>query len=442
MAGLEMIDYAKKKGVKYVFLQFTDILGRLRTITITIERLQSYIEEGTAVDGSSIEGFAKIEDSDLVLKPIPRSFIQLPWNEKVARIICEVRQPDGSPFEGDPRYILEQYLLRVERNMGLKYYVGPELEFFLLREDKPADNAFYYATAPLDKSTGYRIEMADYIEYFGLLPEYLHHEVAPGQQEINFRFSDALTIADGVQVYKLVATHLAEKYGLVATFMPKPFFGMNGSGMHVHQSVFFADSNENAFAGEKEGTLSELAFNFIAGLLKYAPAITAITSPTVNSYKRLVPGYEAPVYITWGYGNRSALIRVPKYALKSKSRIRIEYRSPDPSSNPYLAFAVMLAAGIQGIKEELEPPEPLPRNLYKLTEEERKKLGIKTLPGSLDVALEEMKKAPFIKEVLGEHIYTKFIELKTKEWKEYTSEVKEPYTQEVTEWERKKYLYW
>ena len=207
--------------------------------------------------------------------------------------------------------------------MGLRYYVGPELEFLLLREDKPADNAFYYATAPLDKSTGYRIEMADYIEYFGLLPEYLHHEVALGQQEINFRFGDALTIADGVQVYKLVATHLAEKYGLVATFMPKPFFGMNGSGMHVHQSVFFADSNENAFAGEKEGTLSELAFNFIAGLLKYAPAITAITSPTVNSYKRLVPGYEAPVYIAWGYGNRSALIRVPKYALKSKSRIKL-----------------------------------------------------------------------------------------------------------------------
>lgn len=436
-----MIDYAKKKGVKYVFLQFTDIKGILRTITITIERLQSYFEEGTAVDGSSIEGFSKIEDSDLVLKPIPHTFIQLPWNEKIARIVCEVREPDGRPFEGDPRYILERFLNKIEKDMGLKYYVGPELEFFLLDGTNPADNAFYYASAPLDKSTDYRIEMADMIEYFGLLPEYLHHEVAPGQQEINFKFGDALTTADGVQVYKLVASHLANKYGLVATFMPKPFFGINGSGMHVHQSLFFAETGENAFAGEN-GKLSDLALNFVGGLLKYAPSITVLTSPTVNSYKRLVPGYEAPVYIAWDYGNRSALIRVPKYALKSKSRIRIELRSPDPSSNPYLAFAAMLAAGIQGIKEEITPPDPIPKNLYKLSDKEREELGIRTLPRSLEEALNEMKKVSFMKDVLGEHIYNTFIELKIKEWEEYKASVPDPYTIKVTDWEIKKYLYW
>jgi len=439
MAGLEMIDYAKKKGVKYVYLQFTDLRGGLRTVAITIEQLQNYVEEGTGVDGSSIEGFSNIENSDLVLFPIPSTFIQLPWNEKVARIVCEIKKPNGEYFEGDSRHILNCFLEKIRKEFGYEYFVGPELEFFLLNGKEPSDTAYYYATFPLDKYAEFRLEIGDLIEYFGLIPEYFHHEVAPGQHEINFRFNNALLTADGVQIYKFVARYLASKYDLIATFMPKPFANENGSGMHVHQSLFNTKTGENVFADDN--ALSEIGLHYVAGLLKYSRMITAITSPTVNSYKRLVPGFEAPVYIAWDYGNRSALIRVPAYSLKSKKRIRIEYRSPDPSSNPYLTFVAMLAAGIEGIKKKLEPPEPINKNLYKLSTEEREKLGVKMLPGSLEEALAEFKKADFLREALGQHIYNTLIEMKTKEWEDYKNSVENPYTREVTEWEWKRYLF-
>ncbi len=434
-----LFNEAKSKGIKYIHLQFTDLYGSFRTITTTIEHLEKNMSDGIGLDGSSIKGFTNIEDSDLLLFPIADTFKQLPWNERGARVTCEIMRTNGEHFEGDPRYKLREFLERVRKDFGFEYFVGPEIEFFILNGQRPADNANYYASLSTDKYADLRLEIGDNIRHFDIIPECFHHEVAPGQHEINIRYDNALDMADKIQIHKFVIRHIASKHDLIATFMPKPFKKENGSGMHVHQSLFNINTGKNVF-GDETG-LSEIGQYFTGGLLKYAKLITAITSPTVNSYKRLVPGFEAPVYIAWDYGNRSTLIRVPKYSTKSCNTIRIEYRSPDPLSNPYLVFLVMLAAGIQGIKERIEPPERISKNIYHLTEHERKQSNIDTLPGSLEEAVNEFKKATFLKNTLGVRLYDSLTTVMMKEWESYASAVQEPYSKDITDWEYEHYLY-
>ncbi len=409
--------------VKYVELQFTDIEGRLRTVSVSnklfLDKELDEIEIG--LDGSSIEGFSNIEDSDLVLKPLYHTYSVLPWNEKIGKIICEIRKTSGEHFEGDTRHILKKYLQWVEDHYGFSYFTGSELEFFLLdNKNNPIDYGTYYSSYPDDRFSAFRYKMAEYLEGFGIIIENLHHEVAPGQQEINFKYDNALTTADSIQYYKMTAKYLANKLQLTATFIPKPFSDYNGSGMHIHQTLQDTTNRNNIFS--KNGEISQAALYFIGGLLKHAGAITAISSPTVNSYKRLVTGYEAPTFIAWGYGNRSTLIRVPNYSRRNNS-LRIEYRSPDPTSNPYILFTVLLASGIKGIKEKIEPPEPITYNLFRVNKKEKRKLGIKTLPSSLEQALSYLKKADFIKDVLGAHIYNSFIYIKTKELKQHKNKI-------------------
>jgi glutamine synthetase len=432
-----VLKMAKEHDVKFIRLWFTDILGILKSFAITVEELELALQEGMGFDGSSIEGFARIDESDMVAMPDPETFQLMPWRPRdhraVARMFCDVMKPGGEPFEGDPRFVLKRNLKRAA-DLGFTYYVGPELEYFYFRDvqgTEGLDAGGYFDLTPLDAATDMRRETVLMLEEMGIWVEYSHHEVAPSQHEIDMRYTDALTMADNVMTYRLVVKEVALKNGVYATFMPKPVFGMNGSGMHVHQSLFKGESNA-FFAKDDPYNLSDTAKHYIAGLLKHAPELTAVTNQWVNSYKRLVPGYEAPVYLSWARRNRSDLIRVPEYRPGREKATRIELRSPDPSCNPYLAFSVMLAAGLEGIEKKYPLPEPVEENVYEMSAEEREKRGIAVLPGSLQNAIELTENSEVVRKALGEHVFNAFVENKKIEWNEYRAQ--------VTEYELKRYL--
>ena len=428
---------AKEHDVKFVRLWFTDILGVLKNFSITVEELEGALEEGMGFDGSSIQGFARIDESDMMALPDPDTFQLLPWRPRehhaVARMFCDVLRPGGEPFEGDPRYVLKKNVKRAA-DMGYTFYVGPELEFFYFKDScstEGLDAGGYFDMTPLDVATDMRRETVLTLEDMGIGVEYSHHEVAASQHEIDMRYTDALTMADNVMTYRLVVKQVALKHGIYATFMPKPVFGINGSGMHVHQSLF-KDGRNAFFDKEDVYHLSKTARSYIAGLLEHAPEITAVTSQWVNSYKRLVPGYEAPVYVSWASRNRADLIRVPEYKPGKEKATRIEYRSPDPACNPYLCFSVMLAAGLDGIEQGMTPPSPVEENVYEMSAKERKERGINTLPASLWEAIELTEKSELVRKALGEHVFNAFIENKKIEWDLYKAQ--------VTEYELKRYL--
>jgi glutamine synthetase len=418
---------AKERDVKFIRLWFTDIMGILKNFAIPVEQLKSALNDGVGFDGSSIQGFARIDESDMICMPDPTTFQLLPWRPQehaaVARMFCDIVKPDRQPLEADPRFVLKTNLKRAA-DMGYVYYVGPELEYFYFKDNKgtePLDLGGYFDIMP-DAATDLRRETVLTLEKMGIAVDKSHHEVAVSQHEIDMEYCDALTMADNVMTYRLVVKQIAEKYGFYATFMPKPVFGINGSGMHVHQSLF--KGGHNAFF-DKDGKyhLSKLALNFVAGLLKYAPEFTAITSQWVNSYKRLVPGYEAPVYISWARRNRSDLIRVPQYEVGKENATRFEIRSPDPACNPYLSFSVLLAAGLQGIEEGLEPPEPVEEDVYHMADAERKKRGIGTLPASLGEAIVLTENSKLVRKALGDAVFEAFIKNKKIEWDKYCMQV-------------------
>ncbi len=423
-----ILETVKKHDVKFIRLWFTDILGYLKSFAITVEELETAMEEGMGFDGSSIEGFARIDESDMIAMPDQDTFQLLPWRPRehsaVARMFCDILEPGGTPYKGDPRRVLRD-ILKKAAEKGYTFYVGPELEYFYFKSDagtEVLDKGGYFDLIPSDVATDMRRETVLMLEEMGIQVEYSHHEVAPSQHEIDMRYTDALTMADSVMTYRLVVKEIALKHGVYATFMPKPIFGENGSGMHTHQSLFKGDKNA-FFAPDDRYHLSDVGKSYIAGLLNHAPEITLITSQWVNSYKRLVPGYEAPVYISWALRNRSDLVRVPVYKPGHEKATRVEYRSPDPACNPYLAFAVMLAAGLKGMEEGYELREPVERNVYEMTEAERQELGIGTLPGSLDEAIALAENSDLVRETLGEHIFGKLIENKKIEWERYRMQV-------------------
>jgi glutamine synthetase len=423
-----VLKMAKEHDVKFIWMWFTDILGILKSFAITVEELEGALNEGMGFDGSSIEGFARIDESDMVALPDPDTFRLVPWRPRehhaVARMFCDVLRPGGQPFEGDPRYILKRNLKKAA-DLGYTFYVGPELEYFYFKDDQgtePLDKGGYFDLTPHDAATDLRRATVLMLEQLGIDVEYSHHEVAYSQHEIDMRYTDALTMADNVMTYRLTVKEVAMANGVYATFMPKPVFGINGSGMHVHQSLFKGERNA-FFAKNDAYHLSKEARSYIAGLLKYSPEITAICAQWVNSYKRLVPGYEAPVYLSWARRNRSDLIRVPEYKPGREQATRIEYRSPDPACNPYLAFSVMLAAGLEGIEKGLTPPDPIEENVYEMTDDERRERGISTLPASLWEAITLTEKSELVRDTLGDHLFDAFITNKKIEWDYYRTQV-------------------
>ena len=440
MSDAESIEYvlqtAREHDVKFIRLWFTDILGSLKSMAITIEELPEALEEGVGFDGSSIEGFARIDESDMIAMPDPSTFALLPWRpseRRVARLFCDVLTTDGQPFEGDPRFVLRRNLKRAA-DLGYTFYVGPELEFFYFASsDAPEtlDVGGYFDLTPLDAGTDLRRETVFTLEALGIPVETSHHEVAPSQHEISLRYTDALTMADNTMTYRLAVKEVALKNGVYATFMPKPLGDENGSGMHVHQSLFQGERNA-FFDPEDPYHLSAIGRSFIAGLLHHAKEITVVTNQWVNSYKRLVPGFEAPVYLSWARRNRSDLIRIPEYKRGKEQATRIEYRAADPACNPYLVFAAMLAAGLKGIENEYPCPAPLEENVFEMSETERKERGIDHLPGSLQQALEIAESSDLLRECLGEHLFESLMVNKKIEWMNFR--------RHVTDYEIKRYL--
>jgi glutamine synthetase len=428
----------KDKNVKFIRLQFTDILGTIKNVEIPTSQLDKALDNKMMFDGSSIEGFVRIEESDMYLRPDLDTFMIFPWTAekgKVARLICDITRPDGTPFAGDPRSNLKRVLKQMEEFGFTSFNLGPEPEFFLFKLDEKGeptlelnDDGGYFDLAPTDLGENCRRDIVLELEEMGFEIEASHHEVAPGQHEIDFKYADAVAACDNIQTFKLVVKTIARKHGLHATFMPKPLFGVNGSGMHFNLSLFEGD--KNAFWDEgADLQLSETARQFLAGVLKNVQGFTAVTNPLVNSYKRLVPGYEAPCYVAWSPKNRSPLVRIPESRGLST---RIELRSVDPSANPYLAMAAILAAGLDGIKNGLTPPAPVDRNIYRMNAEERAEVGIVSLPGSLAEALVTLEGNEIIKEALGDHIYSNYKEAKEIEYDLYRTT--------VTEWEREQYI--
>ncbi len=424
----EVLKYIKDNDIYFVEIWFTDVLGYLKSFTITAHELEKAFEEGLGFDGSSVRGYTRIDESDMIAFPEPETFTILPWRQKdikVARMFATIVEPSGKPFDGDPRNVLKK-MLKKAKDMGFTYYVGPELEFFYIKSPSTnpevLDWGGYFDLIPRDEAIDLRNQTVKMLEDMGITVEFNHHEVAPSQHEIDFRYSEALTMADIVMTARLAIKEVAYLNGVYATFMPKPFFGQNGSGMHVHMSLF-KDGRNAFFDPNDKYHLSPIAKHFIAGLLKHAKEITLITNQCVNSYKRLVPGYEAPVYISWAMRNRSDLIRVPMYKPGKEEATRIEYRAPDPACNPYLAFAVMLAAGLEGIEKKYPLPDPVEENVYHMTEEERRKRGIESLPGSLIEAIEITEKSELVRNALGDHVFTNFIENKKIEWDNYRRQV-------------------
>jgi len=427
---------AKEQDVKFIRLWFSDILGSLKSVAITVEELEGALEEGKGFDGSSIEGFARIDESDMVAMPDPNTFVILPWRpteNRVARIFCDILQPGGQPFEGDPRYVLKRNLKRAA-DLGYTFYVAPELEYFYFASPESTtvlDRGGYFDLTPLDAATDLRRETVLALEEMGIGVETSHHEVAPSQHEIDLRYTDALTMADSTMTYRLIVKEVAIMHGVHASFMPKPLADQNGSGMHVHQSLFRGERNA-FFDANSEHCLSAIAKSYIAGLLRHAREITLVTNQWVNSYKRLVSGYEAPVYLSWALRNRSDLIRVPQYKPGKEEDTRIEYRSPDPACNPYLVFAVMLAAGLEGIEKQYPCPEPVEENVFLMTAEERQRRNIAHLPGSLFEAIELAEKSELLRRCLGDHLFEILLKNKLIEWSEYR--------RHVTDYEIKRYL--
>ena len=433
----DILAMVEENGVKFIRLQFTDILGTLKNVAITDRQLEKALNNQCMFDGSSINGFVRVEESDMYLRPDLDTFVIFPWRPqqgKVARLICDVYMPDGTPFEGDPRYILKKAINKAEA-MGYTMNIGPECEFFLFEVDndgnptlKTNDKGSYFDLGPIDLGENARRDMTLALEDMGFEIETSHHEVAAGQNEIDFKYADALVTADNVTTFKYVVKSIAQRHGLYATFMPKPLHGVNGSGMHVNISLI--KDGKNAFYNEEDQLgLSSVAYNFIAGVLKHIKEICPITNPLVNSYKRLVPDYEAPVYIAWSAKNRSPLIRVPS---AREEGTRIELRSPDPSSNPYLVLACLLLAGLEGIKYNLEPPKCIDRNIFNLSREERKRENIENLPESLHEAIAYMQKSDLVKEALGKNTFEYYIKAKEVEWDNYRTQ--------VHQWEINSYL--
>lgn len=439
-AKKELLARATADGSRFVHLQFTDILGTVKSTPIPLGRLRDSLERGTWFDGSSIEGFGRIYESDMFLMPDPATYRLLPWTSPercTARIICDVYGPDGQPFEGDPRHILRRAVAEVNKE-GYTYCTGAELEFFLFRKDGDRvtpvsyDVGSYFDFSPLDSASIVCEEIALALEAMGMEVEMTHHEVAPAQHEIDIRFTDALASADNTITVKYTVKAIAAAHDLYATFMPKPIFGVNGSGMHTHQSLFDAQGNNAFYDPADRYHLSRLAYSFIAGQMAHARSLAALVAPTVNSYKRLVPGYEAPAYICWGQINRSALIRIPRTSPGQEQFTRAELRCPDPSCNPYLAFAAMLWAGLDGIRRGLQPPPPVEEDVYHFDDSRLKALAIATLPGSLAEALNELEQDPLLQDALGPHTSQRFLEIKRAEW--------DAYRIYVTPWELERYL--
>lgn len=428
----------EEEDIEFIRLQFTDMFGALKNVAITSSQLGKALDNKCMFDGSSIEGFVRIEESDMYLYPDLDTFETFPWRPqqgKVARLICDVYKADGTPFEGDPRYVLRRVLKEAE-DMGYSFDVGPECEFFLFHTDDNGmpttishEKASYFDISPLDLGENARRDMVLTLEDMGFEIEASHHEVAPAQHEIDFKYGPALATADNIMTFKLVVKSMAKRHGLFASFMPKPLYGVAGSGMHTNMSL--TKKGKNIFNDPKgENGLSKEAYYFIAGIMKHVKGITAIANPLVNSYKRLVPGHEAPVYIAWSATNRSPLIRIPA---SRGAGTRVELRSPDPAANPYLLLALCLAAGLDGIKNKIEPPKAVNSNIFELSEKEMKKAKIESLPSSLHQAIKEMEADPFIREVLGDHVFSKYVEAKRTEWDNYRLQ--------VTQWEIDEYLY-
>ena len=434
----DIIRIVREEDIKFIRLQFTDIFGQLKNVAITASQIEKAVNDQIMFDGSSIEGFVRIDESDQYLYPDLKSFRIFPWRPqhgKVARLICDVHNPDGSPFVGDPRYVLKRVIQKA-KDMGFdRFNVGPEAEFFLFQTDeegkpttKTNDEAGYFDLGPLDHGESTRREICLALEQMDFEIEASHHEVAQGQHEIDFKYAEALHAADNIMTFKLTVKTLAQKNGLHATFMPKPIFGIAGSGMHINMSLF-RDGRNMFYDPDGEKGLSKTAYSFIAGIMAHMKGMAAITNPLVNSYKRLVPGYEAPCYMAWSASNRSALIRIP--AARGQST-RVELRCPDPSCNPYLALAVCLAAGLDGIEKGMTPPPEITDNIFAMTPATRKRRGIEALPGSLEEALVYLKKDKLIMNTLGEHVATQYITGKEAEWDEYCTR--------VSSWERNKYM--
>jgi glutamine synthetase len=436
MGKREIVEKVKREKVEFIDLMFFDLSGRLKSVTISPRELVDCLDNGKWFDGSSIEGFTRIHESDMMLIPDPSTYILLPWprdEKNAARMICDVHDPDKKPFVGDPRYILKR-VQKKAKEKGYFYYVGPEIEFFLFRSKENRtyhDTAGYFDFSPRDLATDIRAVMTSTLEKLGINVEMSHHECAPSQHEIDIEYSDALKSADNVVILKQAIKTVAGSRGLHATFMPKPIFGVNGSGMHTHQSLLGRDGEPLFYDKKDKYKLSRLAYHFMGGQLEHIREMAAILCPTVNSYKRLVRGYEAPVYICWAQRNRSALIRVPRYSEGREKSTRLELRCPDPSCNPYLAFAAMLAAGLDGINEKIEPPSPVEEDVYGFDNGRLAKFYIRTLPVDLGEAIEEFEKSEFMKETLGEHVFSKYLNIRKSEWNEYQ--------RSVTDWELNRY---
>jgi len=432
----DVIRAVREYNVSFVQFWFVDVLGTLKSFQVTPSELDAAFEEGMGFDGSSIQGFSRIHESDMVAIPDPCTFQMVSWrpsDKPVARMFCDIKNPDGTSYEGDSRFVLKRLLKRAAEK-GYTFYVGPELEFFLFEDStstKVLDVGGYFDAPPLDRANDIRRDIIFALNKMGIQVEYSHHEVAPSQHEIDLRYQEALKMADQAITYRVIVKEIARKHGCYATFMPKPLFGENGSGMHVHQSLF--KNGKNAFFDPKgEFNLSAEGKSYIAGLLKHAKELTAVCNQWVNSYKRLVPGYEAPVYVAWARRNRSSLVRVPMYKPGKEEATRVELRSPDPACNLYLAFASMLAAGLEGIEAGYTLPSPVEEDIFEMNVQEREKHGIESLPGSLFEAVTELSKSRVIREALGDHIFNKFVENKFIEWDKYRIQ--------ITEYELKKYL--
>lgn len=420
----EILREVEDKGILFVQLWFTDLLGNLKSVEIPASELAQALEEGIGFDGSSIHGFARIDESDMVAMPAPSTFALLPWG-KVARVICDILEPDGSPYKGDPRWALKRALARAEK-LGYSMAVGPEVEYFYLRSDSCAetlDDGGYFDLVPPDLGIDIRRETVLALEGMGIKVEAAHHEAASSQQEIDLRHNDALTVADSIMTCRFVVKEIARRHGVHATFMPKPLFGKNGSGMHINQSLFDKDGRNAFFDPASPLYLSSVARAYTAGIMQHAKESIGVCAQWVNSYKRLVPGFEAPVYITWSPRNRSNMIRIPLSKPGKEEVCRVEFRAPDPACNPYLALATMLHAGLEGIEKEYQLPDPVDRDVFAMSEAEREALGIETLPGSLNEAIACMKDSDLVRSALGDHIFDKFIQNKRIEWDAYRSQV-------------------
>ena len=434
-----VLKMARERGVKFIRLWFTDMLGYLKSFAITVEELEDALEYGKGFDGSSIEGFTRVEESDMVAIPDPETFCLLPWRTSdngisVARMFCDIYWPDGTPYQSDPRQVLKRNLQRAKA-MGYTYYVGAELEYFYFKSNSPhpetLDCGGYFDLTPLDVASDLRRDTVLTLEKMGIPTEYSHHEIAPSQHEIDLRYEDALSMADNTMTYRLVVKEVAMRNGVYATFMPKPLQDKDGSGMHIHQSLFQGDRNLFHDPNDPDN-LSAVAKAYVAGLLRHAPEIVAVTNQWVNSYKRLVAGYDSPVNVTWAFRNRSSLVRVPRYRPNKKDSVRVEFRAPDPACNPYLAFSVMLAAGLEGIEKGYELSPPMEEDLTRLSPEELLEKGIARLPDNLLDAVRLMEKSELIKSALGADLFDKFIQNKKIEWRSYH--------QHISEYEMERYL--